>query len=493
MPAPSTRPVNQRTAGQPAHPVSDVDDAGSVVPNTSTLSIIERLALLVGIVEIPLQFDKYFMYHQADADFGAVAGINISLTTIALVFLYAVWMFDGALKRRRAMAGWLLGVPMVVYIGTVMLSVLSASVPMLTIFDVVNLLHGYFLFFYIANRVQSHQDVLFMVLALATTLMVQVMLIFFASLMGMDAEERRFGPLLVSVEEGRRHAGSMHSPVLAGSTLALIWLPVATSLMFVRIRWAWTFLAIATGAGMIAILMTQTRGALLTSAIGGVIIGVGMLSRGWLPKWTLPMAVLMGVMSLYPMYIIYKKRIENGDGESAIARKHLSLIALEVIAKKPIFGHGSGNCHLAALDTANQGAFRAEWYFTIHCKYLLVWIETGVIGLVAFLGVIATGYRYGIAAWRTRDPALSPLGLALFAALAGHSVHMLVDVFNSRTQVQMLWCVLGLSAAVYQISKASATNRRRHSVTDENEFPGTGGRSSGRAHRNQVFTSGVAT
>ncbi len=31
---------------------------------------------------------------------------------------------------------------------------------------------------------------------------------------------------------------------------------------------------------------------------------------------------------------------------------------------------------------------------------------------------------------------------------------MAVDIFNSRTQVQMLWCVLGLTAAVYKLSQA---------------------------------------
>lgn len=423
-------------------------------PDAAALSWPERLALLVGIVEIPLQLDKYFLYHDADAQWGAIGGLNVSLTTLALIFLYAVWFADGALQRRRVMGTYLIGVPMIIYIGTVMLSGLSAAVPMLTLFDVANLMHGYFLFFYIANRIQTHQDVLFMVLTLAITLIVQATLIGYCSVTGMDDESRSFGPVILSVHEGRRHAGSMNSPVLAGSTMALIWLPVATSLMFVRVRWAWNVLAIATVVGLLAILMTQTRGALLTSAIGGTIIAIGMLSRGWLPKWTLPMAVLMAVLSLYPMYLIYKKRFEHGDGESAIARKHLSLIAMEVISKQPVLGYGSGNCHLACWDVANQGVYRAEWYYTIHSKYLLVWIETGLVGLVAFLAVLGTGYRYGWTTWRRSDPALSSLGLALFAALAGHSVHMLVDVFNSRTQVQMLWCVLGLAGAVYQFGFA---------------------------------------
>lgn len=421
------------------------------------LSIVERLTLLVGITEIPLQVDKYFMWHDADAAMGAVGGFNVSLTTLALVALYLIWIFDRSLKRPRLLLPPLIGIPMVVYVATVMLSVLSASVPMLAYFDLWNVLQAYLLFFYIANRVQTDEDVLFILVALGAILVMQAGVIFLASAIGMDDEERAFGPLLVRVDEGRRHGGTMHSPVLAGSTLALVWLPVASSLMIVRNRWVWRFLAIATAVGMLAILLTQTRGALLTSVIGGGIIAAGMLSRGWLPRWTLPMAVLMAVMSIYPLFLLYKKRIENGDGESAIARKHLSLIALEVISQNPLFGHGSGNCHLAAQEIANQGEYRAEWYFTIHSKYLLVWIETGLVGLLAFLAVIGSGFRYGLATWRSRDPALSAVGLALFAALAGHSVHMAVDVFNSRTQVQMLWCVIGLAAAVFHRTRLDRT------------------------------------
>ena len=397
------------------------------------------------------------MYHEADAALGSVGGFNVSLTTFALIFLYAVWLLDSSLKHSRLLLAPLIGIPMVLYLATVLLSYLSASTTMLTLFDFWILLQAYLLFFFVANRVQTHSDVLFMVFTLGAVLLMQAGIIFFASAIGMDSEERSFGPLLVTVDEGRRHGGTMHSPVLAGSTMALIWLPVASALMYVRDKKAWNFLAVATAAGLLAILLTQTRGALLTSAIGSLIIGGGMLARGWLPRWTLPMAMILAVMSVYPMFLIYKKRFEQGDGESAIARKHLSLIALEVISQRPILGHGSGNCHIAAQEIANQGEYRAKWYYTIHSKYLLVWIETGLLGLLAFLSVIGAGCRYGIATWRSRDPALSALGLALFAALAGHAVHMSVDVFNSRTQVQMLWCVLGLAAAVYKLSRPAVS------------------------------------
>ena len=164
------------------------------------------------------------------------------------------------------------------------------------------------------------------------------------------------------------------------------------------------------------------------------------------------MAALYCVLSIYPLFLVYQKRIQFGDGGSASGRVYLSQIALETISESPLVGFGAGNCHLATQNIADQAQYRALWYYTIHCKYLVVWVETGIIGLLAFLAILGNGFRHGVSAWRTRNPALSVLALGLVAAVAGHMVHMLVDIFNSLAQVQMLWFVLGLMAAIHKLT-----------------------------------------
>ncbi len=303
---------------------------------TKDLTWVERGALALGIVEIPLQIDKYIGFREEDAALGAVAGLNVSSTTLAIVILYGIWLLDFGAHRPRLSMRPLLGIPMLFYLATVLLSMLSSSVRFLTLCDFFLLSQAYLLFFFIANRLQSRMDILFLVLVLGTTILVQSGIIFLAAGLGLDETELSIGPIMLTVHEGKRHCGTMHSPVLAGSTLALIWLPVAASTMFVRHRLVWTYVMLATGCGLVAILLTQTRGAILTSAVGGTIIGLGLFSRGQLPKWVMPVVGLLCVLSLYPLYIVYEKRIQDGDGDSAIARKHLSLIALEMIEEKPL-------------------------------------------------------------------------------------------------------------------------------------------------------------
>lgn len=417
------------------------------------LTPLERAALLLSVVEIPLSIDKVFFYDQRHASLGAVGGLCISITTISLVTLYTLWFAAALLHRRRMVARPLFGVPMLFYLAIVLMSAAVASVPILSLFDFAVVLQAYLLFFFVANRIQTHEDLLFCLSSLAASVLLESSTIFYSAAIGMDNEELAIGPLVLTVWDGNRYGGTLNSPVLAGSTLALMWLPVASSLLFIRSKWSWRFAMLATTAGLLAILLTQTRGAILTSAVGAFIIGVGMLSRGWLPKWTIAIAAFYCALSLYPLFLVYQKRIQFGDGGSASGRVYLSKIALETISESPLIGFGAGNCHLATQTVADQAKYRALWYYTIHCKYLLVWIETGIIGLLAFLAILGNGLRYGISAWRTRDPALSVLALGLIAALAGHMVHMLVDIFNSLAQVQMLWFVLGLAAATYKLAQ----------------------------------------
>ena len=120
----------------------------------------------------------------------------------------------------------------------------------------------------------------------------------------------------------------------------------------------------------------------------------------------------------------------------------------------------------AALPYANQAIYRAEWYYTIHSKYLLTWVETGLGGLVCFLLVLGTALIYAFRAWQSEDRLLAALGLAIVASLLGSMLHMVVDLFNSRAQVQLLWVFIGLAAALYRITylAESRTAGRRSPV-----------------------------
>lgn len=422
----------------------------------------ERTLLAIGVFEIPLQIDKYFMFHETDASLGAVGGFNVSVLTVCLAGLYLVWGFrytdPGYQKASRQKL--VIGVPMLLYLGTVGLSVSVAGLKLLALFDLFLLAQSYLLFFYVANRVRNREDLKFLILILSLTALFQSFLIFGLKALGESAYGQQFdiGPLALTVWEDGRPAGSMHSAVLVGSFLALLWVPT-TAILVTDVSGNLRRLAlITTGAVGLAILITQTRGAILTTFLGACILGTACLVRGWLPKKVLLLAGAVALAGAIPLKNVVEKRLQGNDNGSAEARIHLASIASEMIADQPWFGFGAGNCHVAGSRYADQAKYRSLWYYTVHCKYLLVWIETGVIGLLAFLLVLGNGLVQGLRTWFLKDRFLAPLGLALAVAIFGNMLHMLVDVFNSRTQVQVLWLILGLAAAVSAIAELDRTN-----------------------------------
>ena len=312
------------------------------------------------------------------------------------------------------------------------------------------------LFFYVANRIQDLRDLQFCLMVLAVTLVTQCFLIFGLVSLGEAGHGQRYDiwKIALVVWEDGRPAGTMHSAVLAGSVMGMIWLPILglslTSASRKMKRWAVVALAI----GLLGIMLTQTRGAIGTTIIGAGVIGFAALTRGWLPRQAIIATLVLGLISIVPLISVIKGRVLGDDGGSAIARKHLTVIAFNMIKERPLFGYGAGNCHLAGMPFADGADYRAEWYYTIHCKYLLTWIETGIFGFLAFLCVIGNGVRQGWKAWMSKKHALAPIGLAISIAIIGHMIHMLVDIFNSRTQVQMLWLMLGLAAATYRLSQS---------------------------------------
>jgi O-antigen ligase len=430
----------------------------SMVYENGALTWHEKLALAIGMPEIAIQADKYFFYHEADAALGAVGGFNISPTFLCMCYLYLVWMLNP--MAQPVSKRFIIGIPNLVYLAAVALSVVAAQVPILALCDLFLLAQAYAFFFYFSNRIQHYQDLRFCVLVLSSLIALQgIVCIGLAASGGrMLGQEVLLGPISFLMDKDGRTAGTLSSPVLAGSLMALVWLPVLAINLSTRLRKVWWITFAALALGLVGIFLTQTRGAIVTVGIGSTVIGIGLLSRGWLPKWAIQGALIGSVLAAIPLLYVVQKRVLGDDEGSAESRKHLSLIALATIQKSPILGHGAGNCHLACAPEAESVDFRSEWYFTVHSKYLLVCVETGLIGLVSFLWMLCNALRYGLGAWFYGNRPLAILGVALFAAILGHMTHLAVDVFNSRPLIQTLWSVMGIAAAAYRLSLAPQRN-----------------------------------
>jgi O-antigen ligase len=129
-------------------------------------------------------------------------------------------------------------------------------------------------------------------------------------------------------------------------------------------------------------------------------------------------------------------------------------LAFRIIEDNPVLGVGANN-FTVVMDRYLTPEFRHSFLFAVHNKYLLVLSETGIIGLLAFLAFLLDALRKGWQCWALQDRLLSPLALGFAAGIAGHMVHMSVDVFRGRPTQQLLWLVAALLTAMHRMCAAS--------------------------------------
>ena len=120
----------------------------------------------------------------------------------------------------------------------------------------------------------------------------------------------------------------------------------------------------------------------------------------------------------------------------------------------PLFGVGPNNQTVAMRPYAQSAAFRGGFVYVVHNRYVQVLVETGIAGLLAFLFFLLSTLRHGWHAWLCDAGNASAVALGFTAGLLGDLVHMNMDTFNGRFQVQQLWLVAGLMIALARLAAA---------------------------------------
>lgn len=418
---------------------------------------VQQALLAVVVLDIPLQLGTHLFYREADAASGALAGLSISLTTLALLGLYAAWLIRtleerGQKTRAVPQRNWAL----LCYLGFSALSLLVARDARLSVFELFFLLQMYLVFLYVGRFVRTREDVLFVVSWLLAGCLIEGALM--AALGIANASSGTLGPLHIRVDHERgseftRVGGTIGSPNEAGAYLSVM-LSLAVSLLFADIARTYKWLAAAALAfGGAALIFTFSRGAWTAFVLAMMLFFFSLgQRRGVSFKALIPIAAILLLLYL-PFYSEINARLFSDDNGSAESRVPLMKLAFRMIADNPILGVGSNNFS-AAMDDYVTSEFRNGFLYTVHNKYLLVWAEIGPGGLLAYLAFFIGILRMGRACWKQRDPFFSVLALGLTVAIIGNMVHQSVDILQDRAMTQLLWLIAGLIVAIHGILRA---------------------------------------
>jgi putative inorganic carbon (hco3(-)) transporter len=436
--------------------------AAAIVPFALMVAgSIRRVLLAIIILDIPLQMGIHLGYREDVASLGSIGGFGISATTLALLGLYAIWIADALANRRGAeqpVLRW--SFPLALYVGAVLISATAAYDAQLSAAETLLAVQTLLLFVYVASNVRTRRDVLFVVTMLLVALALEALLILATGLTGREID---LGIVRAGSDSssglGRslsRAVGTFGSPNVAAAYLAMI-VPLAVAILMSRSREAPRRLAaVATFLGVMALLITFSRGGWLAFSIALVALLLLLWRRGWLsPAVPVGIAVVVVLPALFYQEAILRRLMSE---EEALGRVPLLTIAVRMFESSPVVGIGPNNFALV-MDYFISPEIANAWIYTVHNKYLLVLSETGVLGLAAFLLFLGATLFHGWKAWRSSDRVIAVVALGLTAAVAGHTVHMMVEIFNHRPMVQLLWMVAALLMAMARIGGADDVKR----------------------------------
>jgi putative inorganic carbon (hco3(-)) transporter len=204
--------------------------------------------------------------------------------------------------------------------------------------------------------------------------------------------------------------------------------------------WAITFTSVY------SLVFTFSRGGYLGFLVGLLVVGL-IKERKLL---ILLAVILVTWQSLTPRAVTERVLMTYSEGQgldpSAGDRVSIWQDAMQVINHDPVFGTG--------FDTYSYMG-RVGSYKDTHNYYVKVLLETGAVGLLIFLGLLAVACRM---AWRlyrcAKDPFLSAIACGFFAMFV---TTVIVNLFGDRwTFLQVngfFWVLLGLVERGLQTTK----------------------------------------
>lgn len=187
------------------------------------------------------------------------------------------------------------------------------------------------------------------------------------------------------------------------------------------------------------------------SAIVGVLVGFLVLlpslsasNRRRLIAAALGAVILVGL--LVPGMLGTIRGLFGGEDTSLASRTNSYDTALAFVELNPWVGRGFGT-------------FLPQ-YKILDNQYLLLLIETGFLGLIAFGGLLITAMLVAVRAQRHYEGPLGKMGQALAASLASGAVlTAFFDAFSFPQAAGTLFFIAGLSGAYWRMREVEGTQR----------------------------------
>jgi putative inorganic carbon (HCO3(-)) transporter len=422
-----------------------------------------RIVLTVIMIGIVLNLDVTVVRRDYPGILMSFDSWRVSVVTVAIILGYALWLIEeirsGPSARVHLFPSVI--VPAMGLLVASIVSVVRAVDTTLSMFWIVLLIELIVTLFYIANQIKTRDDLnFFLVLAmLCFVLEVGLMVLQYYTGFQLQVAGVSGGTYGGASGGNARVTGTMGTANDAGEYAATGLLIAIGILLSSTKRSEKRLAALAVGLGAIALVVTFSR----SSWRGFLLAVAGFLALGVL-KGHIKIEIVLILLVLFCLvFVAFYSPIMTrltSDDDSAKSRPPMAELAWGVIKAYPIWGVGANNYSLVAFRYAPPGfdpypyvnVYRVGTH-PVHNRYLLIWAELGLPGIVSFVLLLLAAALQGIKAANLPDRRLSLIALALVAALASYSIHLTTDHLLNRSLTRWVWLIIALLVSMNRVGK----------------------------------------
>jgi hypothetical protein len=432
-----------------------------VIPFAFTLVILfnnlERLILFTLAIAVPLNLDISLIISPYARNVENMANgrtivalteLRLSLVMIVVAVGYVLWLVErrGVIRQPvRFLASTT--IPALGLIFVYILSLLQASDKQLSIFKIVQLIELFLIYFYLANHLRTKHDLQFFITILMGGMLAESVLMIIQWRTGWSFSIAGITATVSSIDQ---RASGTFGTANSAAVIVAAYLALACTMFWLFPKNSQkVFSLICFVFGSIALISTAGR-----AAWGGFIIAIlGFFFVGWRRGWvSLKSLIWLFIITLVIggiFFPVINNRLTANDNGSAASRLMMFRLAWNVISSSPshlLFGVGANNYALIApayytSDVGNLGYIIDS---SVHNAFLLTWAETGLIGLLFFIGILLATM---VKAWkhiRSGNRFISLMALGLACAILVMIVEMFVDPFVARPKMLFIWLLISL-------------------------------------------------
>lgn len=438
---------------------------GMMVPFVAVLTgDVKRFFLAILVFALPIQLDITIRH---SGHLGGAAGFIISLFDITLAILYVLWISELVRNKRKINFFPSISLPFFLLIGIATLSMVTASSPKLSLFEIIQVLKMYFGFLYIANNIKSRKEIQFVVVFLLLGL-------FLESVLGL-AQYKFDRPLVPSILGGPEKLGYIRlgSPLsrISGTWASyndFAWyltfmMPISMSLLFSGIRRIYKWMCgLTLVAGLGALICTLSRAGWASFVVAALIVVLLNFSRTkgktGLNNFTASIAAILITVSIVvtvnPQFLnIVNRRTFSDDYDAAQSRIPQMQVALNIIKTNPLLGVGINNYTevMHEYDTTDIKLTSITRH-QVHNIFLQIAAEMGIMGLAIFIWLVLMVYKEGLSYIKSSEGTMSGIVVGIIAGTSAFLIHGLVDAASLGNHLFLIfWFFAGIIIAIRKI------------------------------------------